>query len=173
MGAKLTGRPSGSSSDAPSAPPPTRVLLDTNALLLPFTRGLDLAGEVRRWAGAASIAIPSTVRAELETLVARGVRFARAAREWAGSLPTAAAEGRGDTALLRLARRTGDWVVTGDRELRDRLLAADVPVLEPRSGAKLALRLPRPRSRPSDRATVMKRPKLLGRPRGGVRRAAR
>ncbi len=161
----MTGRRSASSSAGRSPRPGRRlVLLDTNALLLPFTAGIDLRAEVRRWDAAAVVAVPTGARGELDRLVARGVRFAVAARALAASFPELPTDRRGDAGLLELARERGAAVVTADRGLGRRLRAAGVPVLTPRDRNRLTALGPRPGPkrpvRSAGRATVKKRPRL-------------
>ncbi len=164
----MTGRRSASSSDGRSRPPrPRLVLLDTNALFLPFTAGIDLDAEIRRWDPSATIAVPTGARGELDRLAARGVPFAGAARALAGGFPEFPTERRGDTGLLELARGRAAAVVTADRALAERLRTAGVTVLAPRDRARLSALSPRPsRERPgrrAARATVKKRPRLARR----------
>lgn len=113
------------------------VLLDTNALLLPFRSGTDLEGEIERALGPSEILVPSSVLAELEELAERREPHARAALALArrfGVLPT---DVRGDRALRELAISTRSWVVTADRRLGEALRAAGLGVLRPRDRARL------------------------------------
>ncbi|MFZ1023438.1 MAG: PIN domain-containing protein [Thermoplasmata archaeon] len=113
------------------------VLLDTNALMLPFTRRFPLEAEIERVVGTAQIQVPAFVVAELEALVARRVRGAQPALEWSRKFPRRTTHGRGDDALVRTARPRRDWVVTSDRELQRRLTAAGVSTLIPRDRQRL------------------------------------
>ncbi|MCI4350832.1 MAG: DNA-binding protein [Thermoplasmata archaeon] len=132
-----TGKSSGSSSVGREAPGPrTRVLLDANALFLPFVAGTDLEGEIRRLIEQAEIRVPSSVLRELRRLVARGEAHAREALELAGRFAVTPNQGVGDAALVALAR-AGDAVVTADRELQGRLRARGVEVLTPRDRVHL------------------------------------
>lgn len=163
----MTGNRSGSSFAvrSPRARARDLVLVDTNALFLPFTAGLDLAGEVARARPGARIAVPDAVLDELDDLVARGVPSASAARELAGTFARIASSAPGDPGVLRLARARRAVVVTADRELRRRLLAAGLTVLHPRDRTRLTESRPPPSARPgpSPRATVKKRPRLARR----------
>jgi rRNA-processing protein FCF1 len=116
------------------------VLLDTNAALLPFRSGTDVAGEVARLLPAARLAVPDAVRAEVDRLVARKVAFAEAARALIERWPTVPTFGRGDSAVYRAALGLGAAVVTADRAFADRLRAAGVDTLVPRDRQRLELR---------------------------------
>ncbi|HEV2230705.1 MAG TPA: hypothetical protein VGS18_00755 [Thermoplasmata archaeon] len=112
-------------------------MLDANALFLPFTQAVELDREIRRWEEG-TIVVPASVIVELDELAARDVPAARLAREFARRFPTISAPGRGDAAILALATRSGDVVVTADRGLRDELARRGVRVLVPRDRSHLA-----------------------------------
>ena len=121
------------------AAPPRRpaVLVDANALLLPFTAHFRLEEEINRQVDGAQVLVPSSVLGELERVADRGNALARAAREFARRFVIVPTQSQGDDALVELGRRMKAWVVTGDRALRARLLAAGVPVLFPRGKSHL------------------------------------
>ncbi len=113
------------------------VLVDANALLLPFTSHFRLEEETYAQVDGARIQVPSSVLGELERLADRGNPRARAAREFARRFEVVPTASLGDDALVELGRRLSAWVLTGDRALRSRLLAAGVPVLFPRGKSHL------------------------------------
>ena len=113
------------------------VLVDANALLLPFTSHFRLEEETYAQVDGARIRVPSSVLGELERLAERGNPNARAAREFARRFEVVTTTSLGDDALVDLGRRLSAWVLTGDRALRSRLLAAGVPVLFPRGKSHL------------------------------------
>ncbi len=115
-----------------------RVLLDTNALFLPFTRHFPLEREVTRLVEGAVIEVPQSVRGELDRLVLRGRGYARAARSYAERFPVTPTDLRGDAALETLARDLGAIILTADRELRRRLHAKGMKILFPRGEKHLA-----------------------------------
>src|SRR5439155_26598556 len=84
------------------------VLLDTNALLMPFQFRVNLETELNRLMGSADIAIPRPVRNELELLAERD-RNAQAALRLAVRYRVIEASGSADDALLLLGatRRAG------------------------------------------------------------------
>lgn len=112
------------------------VLLDANALLMPFQFSLDLEGELRRLLGTPRILVPSSVLEELDRLAATK-RVARAARLLAERFEVVDVPGRGDDALVEAARARGAVVVTNDRRLRRRLREAGLPVIYLRERSRL------------------------------------
>lgn len=130
---------------------PPLVLLDTNALFLPFTRRFPLEREIYRLLEGARIEVPQSVRGELDRLVERARPNARAARAYAERFRVVPTDLKGDAALETLARDLGAIIVTADGELRRRLYAKGMKVLFPRGEKHLAfVQGPRPRG---DRAT--------------------
>ncbi|MGI0053487.1 MAG: hypothetical protein ACRECR_04410, partial [Thermoplasmata archaeon] len=115
------------------------LLLDTNALLLPFREAFPLERELARVAPGRSPRVPDSARAELERLARRGVLGGSAALAWALTLARCPAPGRGDRAIEAAARRMGAWVVTGDRALAERLRAVGITVLRPSGHGRLLL----------------------------------
>jgi len=133
------------------------VLLDANALFLPFRSGLPLTDEIERLCPGAAVRVPSPVLRELDGLVDRGIRGAALARDLARSFAGLAATGRGDAAVVRAAVATGGCVLTADRVLARRLLDRGVSVLVPRDRSRLELRrgrlpAPAPKHAPAGRA---------------------
>ncbi len=114
------------------------VLLDTNALLMPFQFGLDLESEIVKAVGRTHIVVPEVVLAELRAMEA-SLRDGRAALRLAERFDILATEGLGDDAIVDLARRTGGIVVTGDRGLIARLRGEGLRVLRPRQRKRLEL----------------------------------
>lgn len=113
------------------------VLVDANALLLPFTSHFRLEEETYLKVDGARILVPSSVLGELERVAERGNPDARAAREFARRFEVVPTDRQGDDALVDLGRKLHAWVLTGDRALRERLLSAGVPVLFPRGKSHL------------------------------------
>lgn len=121
------GRPTG----------PLRILLDANALLLPFTRRFPLEREIHRLVEGARVEVPSSVLGEIHRLAEKGLFPARAAESFARRFPIVKTDLRGDAALEALAQSLGAWVVTGDRQLRSRLEGLGIVVLYPRGTTHL------------------------------------
>jgi len=105
---------------------PRLVLLDANALLMPFQFQVHLDAELRRVIGDVDIAVPTPVMAELD-LLADHDRNARAAQKLAKKYRIVEGHGSADDALLDLASQQRAVVVTNDQPLLDRLKAAGIP----------------------------------------------
>ncbi len=114
--------------------PPKAIVLDANALMMPFQFNVNLDRELRRLFGDLPIFVPSSVLGEL----ARSVDpEGRAALALARKYPIAETELRGDDAVIGVARSRSAAVVTNDRELIKRLRAEMIPVIRLRSGKYL------------------------------------
>lgn len=136
------------------------MILDTNALLLPFRTGLDVVAEVERLAGPVELVVPRPVLAELDRLAARGVAHAAAARALADRFRTVSGTGRGDSAVVAAAVAHDAPVVTADRGLARRLGLAGRVVYVPRDRARLHRVDPVAPRAGRRAATVKKRPPL-------------
>jgi uncharacterized protein len=117
------------------------VLLDANALLMPFQFSLNLDAELRRLLGDVDVVVPGPVRAELSGL-ARDDRTARAAERLARRYRTIESAGAADDALVELAKTLKAVVVTNDQPLLDRLRQAGIPRISLRSRNHLVLESP-------------------------------
>jgi rRNA-processing protein FCF1 len=122
-----------------------KVLLDTNALMMPVQFRIDLFDELRSLLGRYEPLVLQDVVHELEGL-ARGsgndAAAARAGLMFAGRCT--AVEGRStapsvDDRVAAYAAAEGCMVVTNDRRLRVALLAAGVPVITLRNQKKLEI----------------------------------
>ena len=122
-----------------------RVLVDTNAFLMPGQFGIDLFTELERLFGACDIRTVREVAAELEGIARGRGRDAAAARLGLALLPRCTVEEAGpgragaDTRLAGVAERDGSIVVTNDRGLREALLARGIAVVSMRGKKRLEL----------------------------------
>ncbi len=117
---------------------PRTVLLDANALLLPFQFRLNLEVELRRLLGEVDIAVPTPVLEEVR-LLATHDRAAKAAERLASKYRAVEGHGSADDALLELGLALRAVVVTSDQPLLDRLKKEGVPRVFLRSRSHLAL----------------------------------
>jgi len=109
------------------------VLLDTNALFLPFTTNIVLERELDRLLGRAyELRIPSSVIAELRGLVAGKKPNSRPALLLAQRYPVEETGVGKDASLLELGLDLDAVVVTGDMELKRQLRDRGVAVVYPR-----------------------------------------
>ncbi len=122
-----------------------RVVVDTNAFLLPGQFGIDLFGELERLLGACDVRTVREVASELEGIARGRGRDAAAARLGLSLLSRCTVEEAGpgragaDTRLADVAARDGSVVVTCDRDLRDSLLARGIAVVSLRGKNRLEL----------------------------------
>lgn len=119
-----------------------KVLIDTNGLMVPGQRGIDIFDELRAL-GYDEFVVPSAVTDEMEVLKRKVKGEDRAALAIAGSLlrqcEIVDAPGEADEVLLRLALETHAPVFTNDAVLRKRLKKEQVRTIFVRSRQKLAI----------------------------------
>ena len=116
-----------------------RVLLDTNALLLPFQFGINLEAELARLLGSCDILVPSSVAGELARLRRFKHHLAASRLRLKYKVVECSAEPTVDDALANLALRLGAVVVTCDRLLQKKLLERGVRVVVMRGKNHLVL----------------------------------
>lgn len=116
----------------------TRVVLDANALMLPFQFRVNLDAELTRLLGTYDAFVPSSVLGELRRLAARD-RAAKAALALAAKYRTHETEERGDRAIVAVATHLGAHVVTSDRGLLAALRELRIPRITLRSKTHLVL----------------------------------
>jgi len=120
-----------------------RVLLDTNAFLLPVQFGIDLARELEGIFGACELLTLDGVVRELQRIGSGHGRDAAAARvglDLAGRctiLPSPGPGGDVDGDVVRVAEEAGCVVVTNDRAVRRSLLGKGLGVVSLRGGKRL------------------------------------
>ena len=112
------------------------VVLDANALLLPFQFRVNLQAELRRLLGEHEIFVPSPVLDELKGL-SKSVPQARAALKLASRFQVYHLPGEADQAVVDAASRLKAVVVTNDAALLRRLRDARVPRIFLRSRTHL------------------------------------
>jgi rRNA-processing protein FCF1 len=115
----------------------TKVVLDTNALMMPFQFNINLDIELERLLGPFEGIVPSSVLQELERT--KPERLAKAARALASKYKVFETEEKGDAAILSVAEQLRAVVVTNDKELGSKLKALKLPVVSLRSRARLVL----------------------------------
>ncbi len=109
---------------------PKAVILDANALLMPFQFKVNLDQELRRLFGEIAVFVPSSVLGELANANDRNSKAALALARKYNIVET---ELRGDDAVLELAVQRESAVVTNDRGLIRRLREKRLPVVRLRS----------------------------------------
>ncbi len=122
-----------------------KVLLDTNALLMPVQFGIDLYDELQALFGDFEPVTLEEVVGELSGLSRGRGRDATAARVGLAMarrstvVPSGSSADRVDDRVIEYARREGCTVVTNDRKLRNALLREGVDVVSMRRARTLEL----------------------------------
>ncbi len=113
-----------------------RVILDTNALLMPFEVRINIDLQLQRLIGDFEGLVPTPLLGELRR---SKNRHAGAALALAAKYRHCRTDAKGDDAVVELALRTGAYVLTNDKELRQRLKVCGVKVIFLRSNSHLML----------------------------------
>jgi rRNA-processing protein FCF1 len=122
-----------------------KVLLDTNALLMPSQFGIDLYDELMGLFGDFELVTLEEVAGELRGLARGRGRDAAAARVGLAMarrstvVPSGSSADHVDDRVIEYARREGCVVVTNDRELRNALLREGIDVVSMRGQKTLEL----------------------------------
>lgn len=98
------------------------VVLDTNALIMPFQFKINLDDELQRIIGNPEIYVPSSVIHELERMGRKD------ALKLASRYDKVDVDRKGDEGVLEAAERLDAIVVTNDGELKDRARKKGIPV---------------------------------------------
>lgn len=115
-----------------------RVVLDANALMLPFQFRINLDAELARILGDCDVFVPSSVLRELERVATRD-RKGKAALALAAKYAVREVRGSGDRAVIAAAKDLGAHVVTNDRPLLAALRAHGIPRISLRSKSHLVV----------------------------------
>lgn len=116
------------------------VVLDTNAVLLPFTDGTDLHEELARLLGTVDLVVPTSVLPELEALrqgEGATAQAAQAAQRWLRRCRIEPTDLPGDDGVLDVARRLDAPVVTNDRRLARECRRSGIRVVRSRGHGRL------------------------------------
>ena len=112
------------------------VVLDTNALLMPFEMRMNLDLSVQNLLGDVRFVVPGPLIGELKHL---DNKYASASLTLARKYEIIPTEATGDNSVIELALRTGGYVLTNDKILRGRLRKVGVPLIYLRSGTHLVV----------------------------------
>jgi uncharacterized protein len=112
------------------------VVLDTNALLMPFEVGINIDLEVRNLLGDVRFVVPGPLVGELKHLENR---YAKAALALARNREIVQCDAHGDDSVLEVAQRENAYILTNDKELRRRARKLRIPLIYLRSGTHLIL----------------------------------
>lgn len=109
----------------------TKVILDTNSLLLPFQKNVNIEAELFEILGNYEIIVLSSVIDELKNL-AKGNWHAKTALELAKRYKILDVEEKGDFAIIFAAKNINAVVVTNDKKLRRELRKNGICVITSR-----------------------------------------
>jgi len=110
------------------------VVLDSNALLMPFQFGINIDIEIRNLLGEVEVLVPSCVVAELKKLKDKE---AKAALSLAGKYKQVQTSLKGDQGVIEAARENRAAVVTNDQELISILRKSSIPAIRMRECQRL------------------------------------
>jgi len=119
-------------------PVPPAVVLDANALRMPFQFRVNLDAELLRLLGECDVVVPEAVIGELRRQAADD-REAQAALRLAAKYRTVPGPGRGDESVVLLAQKLGAVVVTNDAGLLFQLRRLGIPRISLRARNHLVL----------------------------------
>jgi len=120
------------------------VVLDTNALMMPYQFGINIEKELNRLLGICRIIIPRTVVEEMERLAEEEGEVGRAAKlglsiikkKGFGLVET---ENKGDDGVIETALKMDAAIVTNDKELKKKAKKYNLPVIYLRGGNRLEI----------------------------------
>lgn len=116
----------------------TKVILDTNALMMPFQFGVNLDLELEKLFGSFEILVPAPVIRELRSLAPTD-KVARSALRLARKYKTVESEGETDKVLVDLAKDLNAVVVSNDKLVIRSLEREGLPYVRLRSRSHLTL----------------------------------
>lgn len=119
----------------------TKVILDTNALLMPFQFNINLDLELIRLLGQYEILLPSSVIDELDNISTSDAPppFIKAASKLSEKFRIEKVEEKGDESIFQLAKKHNAIVVTNDRDLKKRLRSAGLRTISLKSKTHLVI----------------------------------
>ena len=112
------------------------VVLDTNALLMPFELRINLDYAVQEVLGDVRFVVPGPLIGELKHL---DHKYADAALQLARKYDIIQTEEHGDASVIELALRLNAYALTNDKGLRQKLRKVGVPLIYLRSGTHLVV----------------------------------
>jgi len=112
------------------------VVLDTNAILMPFEVRINLDLALKNLLGDVRCVVPGPLIGELKHL---DHKFSKAALELARRYEIVQTALSGDEAVIEVARLTGGYILTNDKALRTEARKQGIPLIFLRSGTHLVV----------------------------------
>jgi rRNA-processing protein FCF1 len=113
-----------------------KVVLDTNALILPFERSINIDAQLRSLLGECQVFVPGPIVGELKRSSSKN---APAALRLLSRYTIEDTTATGDQAVIELAEKLGAYVVTNDRILIGKLRKKRIKVILLRGRSHLGL----------------------------------
>jgi len=110
------------------------VVLDTNALMMPFQFKINIDREIENLLGGVEVIVPSSVILELRKLKDR---HAKAALSLSGKYRIVDVRKRGDAGVIEAAEGHHAAVITNDQELIEILRKSSIPAIRMRECQRL------------------------------------
>lgn len=120
------------------------VVLDTNALMMPYQYGINIEKELTRLLGICRIIVPRTVVEEIEKLSEQEGKTGRAAKLGLSIIKKRGfrlveTENVGDDGVLETAIKMDAAILTNDKELKNKARELSLPVIYLRGGTRLEM----------------------------------
>lgn len=120
------------------------VVLDTNALMMPYQFGINIEKELSRLLGICRIIVPRTVVEEMEKLAEQEGEIGRAAKLGLSIIKKRGfrlveTESKGDEGVLETAIKMDAAIVTNDKELKKKAKKLRLPIIYLREGNHLEM----------------------------------
>ncbi|KAA0001104.1 MAG: twitching motility protein PilT [Thermoplasmata archaeon] len=120
------------------------VILDTNALMIPYQSGINIEKEITRLLGICRIIVPSSVVEEIEQLANEDGGTGRAAKLGLSIIKKRGfrlmeTENKGDEGVIETALKMEGAIVTNDKELQKRAKELKLPIIYPKGENRLVL----------------------------------
>ena len=112
------------------------VIMDANALLMPFQFGLNLDIEIESLIGEFHGVVPSPILGEVRK---NGGKWAKAALSFARKYEVLRTENMGDKAVMELAKKLHAIVVTNDEALQRKLRLEGIPYIYMKNRSRLGM----------------------------------
>ena len=112
------------------------MIMDANALLMPFQFGINLDMEIESLIGEFRGVVPSPILGEVRK---NGGKWAKAALSFARKYEVMRTENMGDRSVIELAERLDGIVVTNDGALHEKLKKMSIPFIYMKGRSRLAM----------------------------------
>ncbi len=112
------------------------VIMDANALLMPFQFGINLDMEIESLIGEFHGVVPSPILGEVRK---NGGKWAKVALSFAKRYEVMRTENMGDKAVMELAKKLNGIVITNDEALQRKLRLERIPYIYMKNRSRLGM----------------------------------